>query len=75
MDTPERIKTARAIRECLRYLTQEAKDADLSLVDMHLRIAIVEAQDFLEAAEQPSDHPARDQDGSAGGSSSGRMSA
>jgi len=57
MEMAERIRTARTIRESLRYLLKDASEAELTLVSLHLRIAILEAEDFLTEATGETPEP------------------
>lgn len=53
----ERPKGARAIRECLAYLAQEARGLDLAELAMVIEIAEVAALDACQAAGAPVDRP------------------
>lgn len=44
--------TANSIREALRYLLTDAERAQADLVSLHIRLAIVEANTFIEAGKK-----------------------
>lgn len=48
MTQEEKMKSAQALCDCIRYLLTDAHKAELPLVSLHLRIAMSEAEAFIE---------------------------
>ncbi len=49
--TIDRLRTATVIKECCQYLLDDANRAELSLVALHLQLAIMEADEVLDAED------------------------
>jgi len=50
--TIDRLRTATVIKECCQYLLDDANRAELNLVGLHLQLAIMEADEVLDAEHQ-----------------------
>ena len=51
-------ETVNSIREALRYLLADAESAQADLVGLHIRLAISEANTYIEAHEKRKSTPA-----------------
>ena len=53
--TIDRLRTATVIKECCQYLLDDANRAELSLVALHLQLAIMEADEVLDTENEAED--------------------